>query len=81
MRNRGHSVDFHGLQVKEVDQYMNRIFSYLGKKKGRKRVTIITGSGNHSRNFISPVRNYVKARLESAHVPFVFEGGQVTFSC
>lgn len=44
----GHSIDFHGLQVKEAEEYMKLIFSYIDRCKKRYRVSIITGSGNHS---------------------------------
>lgn len=77
---RGEKIDFHGSQVKEVAEYMNRIFEYLRKRGGKRRVTIITGSGNHSHNFVSPVRNYVISQLESAHIAYSCEGGQVSFA-
>ena len=77
---RGEKIDFHGSQVKEVAEYMSRIFAYLGKRGGKRRVTIVTGSGNHSHNFVSPVRNYVISQLESAHIAYSCEGGQVSFA-
>ena len=53
----GRAIDFHGLQVHEVDDYMNRIISYVRKTGKRYRIVVITGSGNHS-YFIFKEMNY-----------------------
>lgn len=42
------NIDFHGLQVREVESYMDKILEIGRRRKSRTRVTIITGSGNHS---------------------------------
>lgn len=76
----GQPVDFHGLQVREVEQYMNRIFRYRRSFSGKKKVTIITGRGNHSRNMISPIREYVIKRLQEEGISFTTDHGQVSFS-
>ena len=44
----GMNIDFHGLQVREVERYMDKILEIGRRRKSRTRVTIITGSGNHS---------------------------------
>lgn len=49
---RGVPIDFHGLQVAEVEQYMNRIISFARSLPNKVRITIITGSGNHSYAFL-----------------------------
>lgn len=49
---RGIPIDFHGLQVAEVAQYMDRIMSCAHSLPNKVRITIITGSGNHS--YVSP---------------------------
>ena len=76
----GQPVDFHGLQVREVEKYMNQVLQYLRRYPVRKRATIITGQGNHSRNQRSPIRAYVIKRLEEEKIKFDVEGGQVSFS-
>lgn len=86
----GEPIDFHGLQVQEVDQYMNRIISYIKRSGKRYRVSVITGSGNHSfrllkcfiysRNNFSTIRNHVICLLQRNRVPFDSEGGKITFS-
>ena len=59
---------------------MNRILQYLRKYPVRKKVTIITGQGNHSRNQRSPIREYVIDRLKEERIKYDVEGGQVIFS-
>ena len=76
----GQPVDFHGLQVREVESYMNQILQYLRKLPERKRATIITGQGNHSKNQRSPIRAYVIRRLENERIKYEVEGGQISFS-
>ena len=46
--DRGVPIDFHGLQVAEVAQYMDRILSFARSLPNKVRITIVTGSGNHS---------------------------------
>lgn len=46
--SRGLPIDFHGLQVAEVAQYLERIISYARSLPNKVRITIVTGSGNHS---------------------------------
>ena len=49
--HRGKMIDFHGLQVREVEENMSFILGYSKRKNKRCRVTIITGSGNHSYSY------------------------------
>ena len=68
----GQPIDFHGLQVREVDEYMKLIMNYINQTKKRYRVTIITGSGNHSYDIMQSVNLDVTTSLRFAIVSSVF---------
>lgn len=70
---------------------MDKILEIGRKRKSRTRVTVITGSGNHSQrsrgsvrhrtNNISTIRRYIQNRLQRENCPYTINGAYLTFTC